>query len=693
MGGGGRGYEHNYEAPPPITGQKRSYPFPGRDGASPDHADGVKFAKLFVGSVPSSITEEDIRPLFEEHGNVLEVALIKDRRTGQQRGCCFIKYTTSEEADRAIRALHNRHTLPGGVGPIQVRYADGERERLGATEYKLFVGSLNKQASEQEVEEIFAPYGRVEDVYLMRDDMRQSRGCGFVKYAHRDMALAAINGLNGIYTMRGCDQPLTVRFAQPKRPRPGDSRGGPAFGGPGLGPSSQTPGARTPPNINEPSGHRVPPSAWKPMNAQDQGPPSSVDNHGSINQMSRSSDVSASLNPVAPVPGLGGHSDGFPASMTPSSLQQQNFNPSFQQFPPMNQQIPTLQNSLLSPPQQLPPHLKREPQLSASYLQAQTSLSQVGPNGPLPGSPFPTSMSGSGQQSTASSATAFLAPSNINVQSQSRPSLPNQPHQAFPPAQMQQFPQLPVQSPSPLAQMLTQQTQNLRASFQSSQQAFSQIQQQLQMMQPNQSGAPHQQSSHPASQQWPKDMMKGPTNSPVATSAEVPPSSSAPVASATSVTATMLASVKCSWTEHTSPDGFKYYYNSVTGESRWVEPEELKMYKQQQQLQIQKPPHQQTQFPTQQYHQALPAHLQPQLQAQPQMQFPQQSSQQNPLPSLIQSSGAPGPQKNTQELSHQQFQIAAYPSNDSARLQQQGLQAAQEWMWKNKQPAAPEELS
>lgn len=29
-----------------------------------------------------------------------------------------------------------------------------------------------------------------------------------------------------------------------------------------------------------------------------------------------------------------------------------------------------------------------------------------------------------------------------------------------------------------------------------------------------------------------------------------------------------VAPVKCSWTEHTSPDGYKYYYNSVTGESK-----------------------------------------------------------------------------------------------------------------------------
>jgi len=68
---------------------------------------------------------------------------------------------------------------------IQVRYADGERECLGVVEYKLFVGSLNKQAPIKEVEEIFSKYGQVEDVYLMHDEKKQSPGCGFVKYSHK----------------------------------------------------------------------------------------------------------------------------------------------------------------------------------------------------------------------------------------------------------------------------------------------------------------------------------------------------------------------------------------------------------------------------------------------------------------------------------------------------------------------------
>uniref|UniRef100_A0A1D1XD53 Flowering time control protein FCA n=1 Tax=Anthurium amnicola TaxID=1678845 RepID=A0A1D1XD53_9ARAE len=72
-------------------GQRRGGGFSGSGrGGSPDSIDSSSFTKLFIGSVPRTATEDDIRPLFEEHGNVIEVALIKDRRTGQQQGTIYL---------------------------------------------------------------------------------------------------------------------------------------------------------------------------------------------------------------------------------------------------------------------------------------------------------------------------------------------------------------------------------------------------------------------------------------------------------------------------------------------------------------------------------------------------------------------------------------------------------------------------
>ncbi|OMO82161.1 hypothetical protein COLO4_23202 [Corchorus olitorius] len=210
-----------------------------------------------------------IRSLFQEHGNVVEVIHPKDKKTGERHGYCFVKYATFEEAGRAITALDSRYTFPGEPTTIKVRFADGEKDRVvGLLPDKLYVGCLNRQASKREVEEIFSHYGHVQDVFIVRDEHREHRGCGFVQFSHRDMAVGAIKGLNGIFTMKGCDQPLIVRFANPKRPRNGEPRGSYGFNSMNLGSHPQDLAMRpmpNGPNFCDPMAGHIPPNASYPM--------------------------------------------------------------------------------------------------------------------------------------------------------------------------------------------------------------------------------------------------------------------------------------------------------------------------------------------------------------------------------------------------------------------------------------------
>lgn len=59
---------------------------------------------IYVGNLPYSATEDEVRELFDPHGTVHEVRLMTDRETGRARGFGFVKMD-DEGADAAIRAL------------------------------------------------------------------------------------------------------------------------------------------------------------------------------------------------------------------------------------------------------------------------------------------------------------------------------------------------------------------------------------------------------------------------------------------------------------------------------------------------------------------------------------------------------------------------------------------------------------
>ena len=64
--------------------------------------------KLFIGSLPWSMSGHSLRALFEEFGEIIEVVIISDRDTGRSKGFGFITFATEEAAEKAKSAMNGK---------------------------------------------------------------------------------------------------------------------------------------------------------------------------------------------------------------------------------------------------------------------------------------------------------------------------------------------------------------------------------------------------------------------------------------------------------------------------------------------------------------------------------------------------------------------------------------------------------
>jgi CUG-BP- and ETR3-like factor len=86
-------------------------------------------------------------------------------------------------------------------------------------ENKLFIGMLSREATEDEVKELFATYGDIREIYMIRNADGSSRCSAFLRFVKRDAAVNAINSLHNNVVMEGAARPLIVKFADNKQQR------------------------------------------------------------------------------------------------------------------------------------------------------------------------------------------------------------------------------------------------------------------------------------------------------------------------------------------------------------------------------------------------------------------------------------------------------------------------------------------
>jgi nucleolin len=169
----------------------------------------AKEHKIFVANLNYATSDEALKEIFSEFGDVLEANHVNDKfDPSKKRGFGFIKMSSEESCAAAVEAL-NGAEVDGRAMVVEIA-ADGPRERTpraprpsrGADEVgrKCYIGNLSFQTPDETLTEIFSEFGEVEYCAQItdREDPSRKRGFGFVTFATKDAADAAAENLNGL---------------------------------------------------------------------------------------------------------------------------------------------------------------------------------------------------------------------------------------------------------------------------------------------------------------------------------------------------------------------------------------------------------------------------------------------------------------------------------------------------------------
>ncbi|KAL0373528.1 UNVERIFIED_CONTAM: Heterogeneous nuclear ribonucleoprotein Q [Sesamum radiatum] len=162
--------------------------------------------EVFVGGLDKDATENDLREVFSEVGEVTEVRLMMNPQTKKNKGFAFLRFATVEQAKRACVQLKNPvvHGKQCGVTPSQ----DSDT---------LFLGNICRTWTKEVLKEKLKHYGveNIEDLTLVEDtnNVGMNRGFAFLEFASRSDAMDAFKRLQKRNVVFGVERPAKVSFA------------------------------------------------------------------------------------------------------------------------------------------------------------------------------------------------------------------------------------------------------------------------------------------------------------------------------------------------------------------------------------------------------------------------------------------------------------------------------------------------
>ncbi|RYP27053.1 hypothetical protein DL767_007827 [Monosporascus sp. MG133] len=160
---------------------------------------------VFVQQLAARLRTKELKEFFEKVGPVTEAQIVKDRISGRSKGVGYVEFKEEESVTAALQ-LTGQKLL--GI-PVIVQLTEAEKNRqVRNTEgsgshansipfHRLYVGNIHFSITEQDLQNVFEPFGELEFVQLQKDDNGRSRGYGFVQFRDADQAREALEKMNG----------------------------------------------------------------------------------------------------------------------------------------------------------------------------------------------------------------------------------------------------------------------------------------------------------------------------------------------------------------------------------------------------------------------------------------------------------------------------------------------------------------
>ena len=87
--------------------------------------------KMYVGNIPYNATEEDLRNLFSEYGEIESLKIIQDQFTNRSRGFGFVEMANEEDTKKAIETLNGKDFMGKALTVNEARPQQKRDNRRG----------------------------------------------------------------------------------------------------------------------------------------------------------------------------------------------------------------------------------------------------------------------------------------------------------------------------------------------------------------------------------------------------------------------------------------------------------------------------------------------------------------------------------------------------------------------------------